>query len=353
MGKVVYSESGDGALTGSPIPGKVEEELIDFDYQARLSPGYDFGVKPEVTAPRETSTNSCCKDSLAVIVEKEYQSVSKQINNHTFPNSPSISCTILGTFLKIQNINENDLANLELLVPSYQNYGINFIISLAAVKVVLIDLTPNTDVRVAGLNQIMDNYISYNEARHELPIGKFKPFTYDVNDSKFNKSVPEITDTLSEVDVHCLTTYGHVKNYDIVLSFSNEGLVLARDDGRIQGVFVDLKPDVHFDSQVSADSVAGTGGARHTLDPNEILIPKAVRLLPNTASYGAGADTCSGALALTAGLRGVDQTPDLVPRDRLRINTAHSPLGQTYNTAGKVGDFFGSFDREQIVKLFL
>jgi len=185
--------------------------------------------RPLLGSVAKQESSCSCDDSLAVIVQKEYQSVSKQINNHAFSSSPSINCTISGAFLKIQNINENDLAKLELLVPSYQNNGVNFIISLAAVKVVLIDLTPDADVRVAGLLQIMNNYIQYNEARHESPIGKFKPFTYDVNDSKFNKSVPQITDTLSEVDVHCLTTYGHVKNYDIVLVFSNEGATAGKN----------------------------------------------------------------------------------------------------------------------------
>jgi len=201
--------------------------------QAVLKAGAPPRIEGGLPAAKKDSSCSC-DDSLAVIVQKEYQSVSKQINNHAFSSSPSINCTISGTFLKIQNINENDLAKLELLVPSYQNNGVNFIISLAAVKVVLIDLTPNADVSVAGLNQIMNNYIQYNEARHESSVGKFKPFTYDVNDSKFNKSVPQITDTLSEVDVHCLTTYGHVKNYDIVLVFSNEG---ARGVEKALGIY--------------------------------------------------------------------------------------------------------------------
>jgi len=239
MGRVTGLKAPEQKLSDGITPSVVEGFASDV-----WIGGVDSRIyapnNPMLAGPRESSTNSCCKDSLAVIVEKEYQSVSKQINNHAFSSSPSISCTILGTFLKIQNINENDLAKLELLVPSYQNYGINFIISLAAVKVVLIDLTPNADVRVAGLNQIMNNYIQYNEARHESSVGKFKPFTYDVNDSKFNQSVPQITDTLSEVDVHCLTTYGHVKNYDIVLVFSNEGAGL-RNASHVGGRSIDAR----------------------------------------------------------------------------------------------------------------
>jgi len=286
MGRVTGLKAPEQKLSDGITPSVVEGFASDV-----WIGGVDSRIyapnNPMLAGPRESSTNSCCKDSLAVIVEKEYQSVSKQINNHAFSSSPSISCTILGTFLKIQNINENDLAKLELLVPSYQNYGINFIISLAAVKVVLIDLTPNADVRVAGLNQIMNNYIQYNEARHELPIGKFKPFTYDVNDSKFNKSVPEITDTLSEVDVHCLTTYGHVKNYDIVLSFSNESSAFDPESVRGQRGFLKgageefsqslcyansaiEKPDVqHYDPGVRPEEQGW--GARPPLDSFRIL----------------------------------------------------------------------------------
>jgi len=187
----------------------VDRRLIDLDERQKVASAL----------PVKKDSSCSCDDSLKVIVQKEYNSVFKQINNRAFPNSPSINCTISGTFLKIQNINEKDLANLELLLPSYQNYGINFTISLFSTKVLLIDLTPNVNVIVAGLNQIMNNYVQYNEVRHDSSTGKFKPFEYDVNDSKFNQSVPQITDTLSEVDVHCLTTYGHVKNYDVLFAF--------------------------------------------------------------------------------------------------------------------------------------
>jgi len=163
-----------------------------------------------------------CKDSLAVLIQKEYNAISKQINDGVFSSSPSISCNVLfKNALLIKNLNESDLVKLELLMPTYQNSGVIFNISLSGVVVQLYELNPVLDVKIAGLLQIMDNYIKYNEALHESSVGKFRPFEYDVNHPKFNQSVPEITDTLSEVDVHCKTTYGYAKNYDFALVFSN------------------------------------------------------------------------------------------------------------------------------------
>lgn len=107
-------------------------------------------------------------------------------------------------------------------------FATEYAIVLDDVTVTLADVTPNATFHVRGLNNVMNEYIQYNQvngvtiSENSYPSYTFTPF--------FNKAwitpdpvlIPQVTDYLTTFDDCSVNTLGHVKYYNLVFKVTDQ-----------------------------------------------------------------------------------------------------------------------------------
>jgi len=163
------------------------------------------------------------------IANRQYNFVIKQVLGGVFSNSNAIYSGCEGDILKINNIEESDIAKLQLILNGLPMFATEYAIVLDDVTVTLADVTPNATFRVRGLNLQMNNFIQYNQvngviiSENVYPNYTFTPFYNKYAPTVDNYFlIPGVTDDLSRLDECVIRTLGHVKYYNLVFKFTDQ-----------------------------------------------------------------------------------------------------------------------------------
>jgi len=140
----------------------------------------------------------------------------------------AVTLIVKGDIIKINNIEESDLAKLQLILNGLPIFATEYSIVLEDVTVTLADVTPNATFHVKNLNMVMNEYIQYNQvntvtiSENIYPNYTFTPFFSKTSPNSNYYLIPKITDDLSYLDECAVKTLGHVKYYNLVFKFTDQ-----------------------------------------------------------------------------------------------------------------------------------
>lgn len=165
---------------------------------------------------------------LFTITNKQYNYFLKQSLSGVFSNSNGIYSNSEANVIRIFNMQETDLAKLQFIINAPPEFSTEFSFILEDVTVTLADVRPNATFRVNGLKNTMNEFIQYNQVNsiiklpNSFPVYVFTPFYNDVAPDGNYYLIPQVTDTLSQLDPGVVRTLGHVKYYNLVFRLTDK-----------------------------------------------------------------------------------------------------------------------------------